>query len=248
MEQGVDLVVASVEAVWPQLRQAPGPWLAAGEARRLERIADAGRAREFVASRCLMRLLLSAHTGYDRGWWHWVLEAPENATPMVQACRIDGAALHLNLSHSQGLLACALSHQPVGVDLEVQRGRPRRDLAGLMDLVCSPKERSSLLELPDDAARQRAFTQLWTLKESYFKWRGTGLDVACLPKLCSRGERLGGALACCATGAGDWAGRAYDVSICTGDLPVKVRAVALAGVKIQELGQSPSNLMLEYEA
>jgi hypothetical protein len=31
-------------------------------------------------------------------------------------------------------------------------------------------------------------------------------------------------------------------------LPVKVRAVALVGVKIQELGQSLSNLMLEYEA
>lgn len=250
MGQSVDLVVACVDAVWPRVLHAPAHWLAPSEAQRLARIASPARAREFVASRCLMRMLLSEHAGYDRGWWHWVLDAPDQATPLVPACRIDGPELHLNLSHSQGLLACALSNRPVGVDLEVQRKRQWRDIDALIDMVCSPKERSYLDGLSDAMARQRAFTQLWTLKESCFKWRGTGLDLARLPTLCSRGEPMIGSAdqVYCVTGSGDWAGRGYDVSVCTGGVQPKVRVVALAGVKIQKVGRGLQNLMLEYEA
>lgn len=245
--QSVDLVVACVDAVWPRVLQAPVHWLAPGEAQRLARIANPVRAREFVASRCFMRMLLSTHAGYDRGWWHWVLDAPDNATPLVRACRIDGAELHLNLSHSEGLLACALSHRPVGVDLEVQRARRWRDLDGLMDMVCSPKERSYLDGLPEAVARQRVFTQLWTLKESYFKWQGTGLDLVRLKTLCSRGEPMVGKAdqVHCATGSGDWAGRGYEISLCTGSAQPNVRLVELAGVKIQKISRGLENLMLE---
>lgn len=247
MAASVDLVLAAVDTVWPQVEQVPAGWLSASEVQRLERIAEPRRAREFVASRGLMRMLLSAHTGYQGGWWQWWLEAPDEATPVVHACHIDGRALHLNLSHSQGLLACTLSESPVGVDLEVQRNRPRSDLDGLVQMVCSPQERLYLDRLPDAATRQRVFTQLWTLKESYFKWLGTGLDLASLPALCSQvlPHDTRTLRACCVAGRGDWAGRHYELSVCTGALVGMVRSVALPGVDCLYLADStPSNLML----
>lgn len=231
MQAGVDLAVACVDALWPLAAQAPQTWLSPSETQRLERIRAPGRQREFVASRCLMRLLLSAHTGFDRGWQSWVLQAPDNASPVVHACRMNGAGLHLNLSHSQGLLACAVSHHPVGVDLEVRRTR-RRDVAGLSTLVCSAQEQSWLAGLPDEGTRQSAFLQLWTRKEAYCKWRGTGLDLPLLTALCSQAPcpPQSAIAACGSRWAGEWAGRSFDLSVCTGALPVAVRIRSLHGL------------------
>ncbi len=231
-EPAVDLVVACVDALWSKASQVPLTWLSPSEAQRLERIREPGRQREFLASRCLLRMLLSAHTGFVHGWRSWVLEAPENATPVVHACHIDKAALHLNLSHSQGLLVCTLFHHPVGVDLEVQCSARRRNLDGLVGMVCSAQEQTYLAGLAQEALRQNAFTQLWTLKESYFKWLGTGLDLSMLPKLCSRAG-LQNETSIRARGValvGAWAGRCYDLSVCTGDFPSAINVRALTGV------------------
>lgn len=231
MEAAVDLTVACVDALWPLASQAPQAWLSPSETRRLERIRGSGRYREFVASRCLMRMLLSAHTGFERGWQSWVLEAPDNASPVVHACGLDGAGLHLNLSHSQGLLACAVFHLPVGVDLEVRRAARLRDVAGLSELVCSEQEQSWLAGLPDEGARQSAFLQLWTRKEAYFKWQGTGLDLSLLPAVCSQTPcPPQSAIAAGSSLAGEWGGRGFDLSVCAGASPVEVRIRLLEGV------------------
>lgn len=232
MDAAVDLVLAGVDALWPQASQAPQTWLSPSETFRLNRIRDPGRYREFVASRYLLRSLLSAHTGWDQGWRSWVLEAPENASPLVHACCIDGEGLHLNLSHSQGLLACVVFRHPVGVDLEVQRTEHRRSVDGLIEMVCSPQEQSHLARLVEEEERRIAFTQLWTLKESHFKWLGTGLDLSLLPKLCSRAD-IQPENAIQSSGCslvGEWAGRRYDLSVCTGALPSEVNVRTLEGV------------------
>lgn len=73
-----------------------------------------------------------------------------------------------NLSHTRGVVAVAVSESPVGLDIE----RLRPYLPSLPKRVLSPGERSWFSgrgERPED------FFTLWTLKESYLKFLGTGL-------------------------------------------------------------------------
>lgn len=79
--------------------------------------------------------------------------------------------LHFNLSHSDTLVACALSDTPVGVD--VQHLVKLRD--GLVRYTMSDEEIAAFEALDNDEAKQLLFTQLWTLKESYVKATGRGL-------------------------------------------------------------------------
>lgn len=75
---------------------------------------------------------------------------------------------HFNLSHSGTLALCALSAQPVGVDIQVVR--VWRD--SLLERSCTTRERAWLRERGD---RPEDFAQLWALKESMGKQNGYGL-------------------------------------------------------------------------
>ena len=75
----------------------------------------------------------------------------------------------ISLSHTRGAAAAAISTEgPVGVDLEAMREiRP-----GLARRTMSPSEYAWYASR---GARQEDFFTLWTLKESYYKYLGTGL-------------------------------------------------------------------------
>ena len=70
-----------------------------------------------------------------------------------------GLGLHFNISHSGDLLCCALCSSPIGIDIE-QRREVRPDLSRKLCAEGDPTE--DLLAL-------------WTAKEAYFKWLGTGI-------------------------------------------------------------------------
>lgn len=78
--------------------------------------------------------------------------------------------LFFNLSHSGKIVLCAVSDQEIGADVQIIRS------AGdaLMRRVCPEEEYAALAALPEQE-RQALFFRLWTAKESYLKWRGTGL-------------------------------------------------------------------------
>ena len=80
----------------------------------------------------------------------------------------DFPQLRFNLSHSGPRALCALDRDEVGVD--IQQITLRR--SAFLDRLLSPEERAWLLGLGDDP---EAFTQLWTLKESFCKFTGLGL-------------------------------------------------------------------------
>ena len=81
---------------------------------------------------------------------------------------------HVNLSHTDGLVALAVSDTPVGVDVEdTQRVGRTVELA---DRFFAPSEARALRTLPPAAQRARFF-DLWTLKEAYIKGRGEGLAI-----------------------------------------------------------------------
>ena len=88
----------------------------------------------------------------------------------------DFPQLRFNLSHSGPRALCALDRDEVGVD--IQQITLRR--SAFLDRLLSPEERAWLLGLGDDP---EAFTQLWTLKESFCKFTGLGLTrpVSAIP-------------------------------------------------------------------
>ncbi len=80
--------------------------------------------------------------------------------------------VHFSLSHSGGWAVCAVSDHPVGVDIE--KCEPgRRDIASRFFHKEEVRYLNSLLP----TARDDAFYSLWTLKESFVKSTGRGLDL-----------------------------------------------------------------------
>lgn len=98
------------------------------------------------------------------------------------------AALRFSLSHTRGLVGCAVTQvHDIGFDLEwVGRSAPF-DVA---DRYFDASEVASLRELAGDARNERFFT-IWTLKEAYSKARGLGLALplsAFAVATCAAGE------------------------------------------------------------
>lgn len=76
---------------------------------------------------------------------------------------------HFNVTHSGSFAACAVDTAPVGIDLETPR--PFRE--ALAKRVCCPQEEAFLY--PDGRFDEMRFLELWTVKEAYMKYTGTGL-------------------------------------------------------------------------
>lgn len=86
-------------------------------------------------------------------------------------------ALCFNLSHSQSLLACAVTiNSEVGVDVEERDRKLSRNLMALARRRFSPEEVDWLARFEDATEQQQRFMQLWTLKEAYVKALGTGIS------------------------------------------------------------------------
>ena len=76
--------------------------------------------------------------------------------------------LHFNYSHSKHAAACVLSKQAVGIDLEQVRNYSEKTAKRF----CSQGEWIWLQRQPD---LNKAWIQIWTMKEAWLKFRGTGL-------------------------------------------------------------------------
>ena len=73
-----------------------------------------------------------------------------------------------SISHSKGIAAVAFSEHPIGLDLEQERTVGKNVPLRVM----SPEEYRSYCE---HGCNVEDFLTLWTLKEAYFKYLGTGL-------------------------------------------------------------------------
>lgn len=83
--------------------------------------------------------------------------------------------LRFNLSHSRGLVCCAVTRgRDVGVDVE--RVARDADIDGLARQVFAADEAAYLRQL-EGCARRDAFFAIWTLKEAYTKAVGRGLSI-----------------------------------------------------------------------
>ncbi len=78
--------------------------------------------------------------------------------------------VHFSVSHTKGLWVCALHDRPVGLDAELIR---EGDYVHIGKRFFHPEDYAWLEGKPE-----AEFFKIWTAKESYVKYTGTGIDYA----------------------------------------------------------------------
>ncbi len=125
---------------------------------------------QYLAAHSLLRNVLSAY--HPRGPSEW--EFTVNAYGRPRLCGGNAVApLHFSLSHTRGLVACAISGtEEIGIDAEYTN----RDLScgELAKALFAPPEISAL-QASQGVEKTELFFSFWTLKEAYCKARGMGL-------------------------------------------------------------------------
>ena len=144
-------------------------WMAPGERARFDRFRHDEDRLMFALGRFMARTLVGRALGVEPATWAW-REGP-HGRPEIDRPDTD---VHFNLSHSAGLVICAIARgRTVGVDVEdLTRRAP--DWA-LVERYCSPAEADDV-RAHGDRWRDR-FLTFWTLKEAYLKARGLGISV-----------------------------------------------------------------------
>ena len=123
---------------------------------------------EYLTTRALVRTTLSQYLPVKPEKWQFA-QGPFGKPKVEPSC-----GLQFNLSNTPGLTACLVSScGEVGVDIEPWCRA--RDIAEIAHTVFSPSELEALYALPPKSQNDRVLS-LWTLKESYVKARGTGLN------------------------------------------------------------------------
>jgi 4'-phosphopantetheinyl transferase len=143
-------------------------FLAADELERAARYRLDGPRRLAVASRVLLRVVLSRYQPVAPADWRFAVGA--HGRPIIA---YGGGAPRFSVSKAAGLVVCAVAVGDVGVDVEsLRRAAPMQ----VADRFFAPAEIAALRALPE---RERAsrFFDYWTFKESYVKARGLGLSL-----------------------------------------------------------------------
>lgn len=126
-----------------------------------------------LVTRALVRTTLSRYCPQiEPGAWRFVVVA--NGRPELAPGQTE-LPIRFNVSHTDGLIACAVAREhAVGVDVE-SFGRRGETLA-IADRYFAPAEVKALRAQPIKTQRERFFSY-WTLKEAYIKARGEGLAI-----------------------------------------------------------------------
>ncbi len=127
---------------------------------------------QFLITRALVRTMLSRYATVAPADWRFITN--EYGRPEVLDRPAGVADLRFNLSHTDGLIACAVTvGREVGVDVERITRAVTHDIPGRF---FAPREVADLRALPEHD-QPRVFFDYWTLKEAYIKARGMGLSL-----------------------------------------------------------------------
>ena len=146
--------------------------LSKDEHERMARLVFDRDQRAFVITRAHVRTMLSRYAAVAPTDWRFVENV--HGRPEILDRPAGTPDLRFNISHTDGLIACAVTiGREVGVDVEHIGRHLTHDIAGRF---FAPDEVADLRRLPlDDQAR--VFFDYWTLKEAYIKARGFGLAL-----------------------------------------------------------------------
>jgi 4'-phosphopantetheinyl transferase len=139
------------------------------ERARFDRFRFTDDARDYAASHALLRRVLSRGRPTPPRDWRF------DRTPTGKPFLIGGAGAlpSFSLSHTRGLVACAVAADTVGVDVEATDRSV--DVARIAARFFSADECLALNRLDEAAARSRFF-DTWTLKEALVKACGRELS------------------------------------------------------------------------
>lgn len=128
----------------------------------------------FLAARAMQRTVLARYApGVDPAALRFV--KGEHGKPVL-AREFQPLGLHFNLTHTQGLIAIAVSrHRDIGIDAE--NLHERTTALPLARRYFTAEEARNLEALSPERQPAR-FYSLWTLKESWMKASGRGLSAA----------------------------------------------------------------------
>jgi 4'-phosphopantetheinyl transferase len=146
--------------------------MSADEHARMARFVFDRDRRAFLLTRALVRTTLSRYAPVAPAAWRFI--ANVHGRPEILDRPPGVPDLRFNISHTDGLIACAVTiGREVGVDVERTSRHVEHDIAGRF---FAPAEVTDLRALPGDE-QPRAFFDYWTLKEAYIKARGFGLAL-----------------------------------------------------------------------
>jgi len=152
------------ETLWPRLIGL----LDGTEQEHAKRFRSDRHRRQYQAAHAMKRLMLAAATAGATAPEAWTFATGAHGKPYV----VPGEGPRFNLSHCDGLVACAVSRRTeLGIDVETMDRKAALDLA---KGYFAPTEEAWLQSL-DPAAQHQGFFQLWTLKEAFIKATGLGL-------------------------------------------------------------------------
>ncbi len=80
-------------------------------------------------------------------------------------------SLQFSISHTNNYIAIAFCEKSIGIDIE----KERKSKLEIANRFFHPKESEYLRNIKDIKEQNRAFTKIWTIKESYVKCIGTGI-------------------------------------------------------------------------
>lgn len=127
--------------------------------------------REEDSIRCIMGevLLKKALNEYGEAIGHYEIKSGKHGKPYLEPVRENIKKLYYNISHSGEWVYLILSDDEVGIDVEKITDKA----TGIARRFFTENENRYIAhsEHPDEA-----FTRLWTIKEAYIKYLGTGLS------------------------------------------------------------------------
>ena len=145
--------------------------MSADERARHDRFMFAAHRHQFLVTRGVLRTLLAGYLEIEPADCAFVANRYGRPSMLPAA----GRTIEFNVSHTNGLVACAVALVPeIGVDVEdIERAPLNRDLPAR---YFSASEADALDRVPAEMRVSRFF-DYWTLKEAYIKARGMGLSL-----------------------------------------------------------------------
>jgi 4'-phosphopantetheinyl transferase len=138
-----------------------------------ERLRFRDDARDYAVAHALLRRELSR--GSSTAPAAWSFDRGAHGKPFLAG---DGAATTaFSLSHTRGMVTCAVAPPDVAVGIDVEANERDLDAARLAERFFAATEAAALAALPERARRER-FYDLWTVKEAIVKALGLALPPA----------------------------------------------------------------------
>lgn len=167
MAHQVDVFWVSINSVTSTQLESSAQVLDDGEAATYQRYETDFKRVEFLVGRMLAKVLVAQKLGKspcDIAFKKNIYGKPY----------LPNDRLFFNLSHTQGMVVCALSdHWMTGVDVE----RIRKYDSSIMDVAFAPCEIRAIQEQPSGQLIDEMFYRTWTRKEALVKALGKGFSI-----------------------------------------------------------------------